>query len=178
MNYAVKKMVATCRPWVVGMLVLGCLAIGCSALPVSRISEPAPGFDATPRLAILSAFEPELLKLKKATQVKEVRILNGRTCYIGRLEGQDVVLLLSGVSMVNAALTTQALLDHFTVREIVFSGIAGGVNPELHVGDVTVPAAWGEPLMVGRMSDTLVTPLPVALVGVRLVLVNTRYRFT
>ena len=46
--------------------------------------------------------------------------------------------------MVNATLTTQALLDHFAIREIVFSGIAGGVNPNLRIGDVTVPAEWGQ----------------------------------
>jgi adenosylhomocysteine nucleosidase len=53
------------------------------------------------------------------------------------------VLLLSGMSMVNAAMTTQALLDRFPIRAIVFSGVAGGVNPGLRVGDVTVPAQWG-----------------------------------
>jgi adenosylhomocysteine nucleosidase len=45
--------------------------------------------------------------------------------------------------MVNAAMTTQALLDRVPVQAIVFSGIAGGVNPGLNVGDVTVPAQWG-----------------------------------
>jgi adenosylhomocysteine nucleosidase len=52
------------------------------------------------------------------------------------------VLLLSGTSMVNAAMTAQAVLDRFPVRAIVFSGVAGGVNPDLAVGDVTVPAKW------------------------------------
>ena len=71
-------------------------------------------------------------------------MINGRSHYLGRLAGHRVVLLLSGCSMVNASMTTQALLDHFAVREIVFSGIAGGVNPGLHIGDVTVPAEWGQ----------------------------------
>jgi adenosylhomocysteine nucleosidase len=99
---------------------------------------------ATSRVAIISAFEPELAKLRKEADIKEVRVINGRSHYLGRLAGHDVVLLLSGFSMVNAAMTTQGLLDHFTIREIVFSGIAGGVNPNLHVGDVTVPACWGQ----------------------------------
>ena len=70
-------------------------------------------------------------------------MVNGRTHYLGSLAGHDVVLLLSGFSMVNAAMTTQALLDRYVISGIVFSGIAGGVNPDLHVGDVTVPAQWG-----------------------------------
>jgi len=46
--------------------------------------------------------------------------------------------------MVNAAMSTQALLDHFRITSIVFSGIAGGVNPSLNIGDVVIPAQWSE----------------------------------
>jgi len=100
-------------------------------------------FDTRPRLAVISAFEAELEKLRSAAMITGTTVVNGRTHYLGTLQGHDVVLLLSGYSMVNAAMTTQALFDNFTVRGIVFSGIAGGVNPGLQVGDVTVPARWG-----------------------------------
>ena len=99
--------------------------------------------DITPRLAVISAFDAELAKLRAAATITGTTVVNGRTHYLGKLEGHDVVLLLSGYSMVNAAMTTQALFDHFTIKGIVFSGIAGGVNPGLQVGDVTVPAQWG-----------------------------------
>lgn len=99
--------------------------------------------DTTPRLAVISAFEAELERLRSAATITGTAVVNGRTHYLGTLQGHDVVLLLSGYSMVNAAMTTQALFDRFTVRGIVFSGIAGGVNPGLQVGDVTVPAQWG-----------------------------------
>ncbi len=100
--------------------------------------------DSTPRIAILSAFAPELEKLRAQTQIESHQIINGRRYDVGRLAGHSVVLALSGYSMVNASMTAQSLLDHFTVRQIVFSGIAGGVNPNLRVGDVTVPAQWGQ----------------------------------
>ncbi len=99
--------------------------------------------DQTPRLALISAFDAELNKLRSAATITGTEVVNGRTHYLGTLQGHKVVLLLSGYSMVNAAMTTQALFDHFTVKGIVFSGIAGGVNPGLQVGDVTVPARWG-----------------------------------
>jgi len=127
-----------------GLLALAVIWGGCATQRANNTSAQGLWHDATPRLAIISAFEPELKKLRAATQPTGAWVLNGRTYYLGRLEGKQVVLLLSGVSMVNAAMTTQDLLDHFTVREIVFSGIAGGVNPNLQVGDVTVPAEWGE----------------------------------
>lgn len=99
--------------------------------------------DARPRIAVMSAFDTELVALRAAATITETRVVNGRTWFLGTLGGHDVVLLLSGFSMVNAAMTTQALLDRIPIRAIVFSGIAGGVNPGLDVGDVTVPAQWG-----------------------------------
>src|ERR1039457_2995959 len=99
--------------------------------------------DDTPRLAVISAFDAELEKLRSAAIITGTTVVNGRSHYLGTLQGHDVVLLLSGYSMVNAAMNTQALFDHFTIKGIVFSGIAGGVNPGLQVGDVTVPAKWG-----------------------------------
>jgi adenosylhomocysteine nucleosidase len=41
-------------------------------------------------------------------------------------------------------MNTQQLIDRFHITGIVFSGIAGGVNPSLNIGDVTVPAQWGQ----------------------------------
>ena len=91
----------------------------------------------------MSAFDTELVALRAAATITETRVVNGRTWFLGTLGGHDVVLLLSGFSMVNAAMTTQALLDRIPIRAIVFSGIAGGVNPGLDIGDVTIPAQWG-----------------------------------
>ena len=95
------------------------------------------------RIAVMSAFEPEWLGLQAALEGAETRRINGNRFVSGTLEGREVVLMLSGISMVNAAMTTQLALDHFEVEAIVFSGIAGGVDPSLSVGDVVVPARWG-----------------------------------
>jgi hypothetical protein len=100
--------------------------------------------DPTPRLVIMSAFEPEMEKLRTEAEITDTFVINGRNYYVGQLAGNGVVILLSGVSMVNAAMTTQTVIDHFDVEGIVFSGIAGGVNPSLNVGDVVVPAQWGQ----------------------------------
>jgi adenosylhomocysteine nucleosidase len=125
-------------PFALVLIALG--GVACATLPSTRRTSPA---DDVPRIAVISAFEPELVKLRAATTITGTRVINGRTHYLGSLAGHDVVLLLSGFSMVNAAMTTQAMLDRFHVSAIVFSGIAGGVNPGLDVGDVTVPAQWG-----------------------------------
>jgi len=100
--------------------------------------------DETPRIAVMSAYAPEMTVLLENTEVENTYSINGVAFTTGRLAGNDVVLFLSGVSMINAAMNTQLLLDHFNVTHIVFSGIAGGVNPDLNIGDVAIPAQWGQ----------------------------------
>lgn len=100
--------------------------------------------DATPRTAVMSAYQPEWVLLQSELQGRKDHVVNGTVFATGTLEGKPVLLFLSGISMVNAAMTTQLALDHFTVDRIVFSGIAGGVDPDLTIGDVVVPEQWSE----------------------------------
>lgn len=100
--------------------------------------------DPTPRIAIISAYTPEWLELRNTMSVSRTQTIADATYVVGKLEGKDVVLFLSGVSMVNAAMTTQGAIDHFKITRIVFSGIAGGVNPSLSAGDVVVADRWFE----------------------------------
>ena len=98
------------------------------------------------------------------------RPLNGVDFSLGTLQGRDVLLFLSGVSVVNAAMTTQLALDRFRIERIVFSGIAGGVDPALNIGDVVVADRWGQYLEMlfargsraagtSRRSSTTPTPI-------------------
>lgn len=100
--------------------------------------------DETPRIAVMSAFSTELALLLSEAEIETTYVLQGVTYHVGTLKGNDVVMFLTGVSMVNAAMTTERVLNYFNIERIVFSGIAGGVNPNLHIGDVVVPAQFGE----------------------------------
>lgn len=126
-----------------------CLAVvlsGCAGLGGSNGTPVR--LDETPRIAVISAFQPELTLLLSRVQDARKASINGVEFTTGTLQGQPVVLFLSGISMVNASMNTQLVLDRFNVKSIVFSGIAGGVNPGLHIGDVTVAAQWGQYLEV------------------------------
>jgi adenosylhomocysteine nucleosidase len=117
---------------------------GCAGLPPGT----ALRLDETPRIAVISAFQPELTLLSAQMQNPRRQSVNGVEFTTGTLQGKPVVMFLSGISMVNASMNTQLALDRFKVSHIVYSGIAGGVNPQLNVGDVTVPAQWGQYLEV------------------------------
>ncbi|MDM0040990.1 5'-methylthioadenosine/S-adenosylhomocysteine nucleosidase [Variovorax sp. J22G21] len=124
---------------------------GCAGLPAPS---GAVRLDETPRIAVISAFQPEIVLLSSKLLDARKYSVNGNEFTTGTLAGKPVVLFLSGISMTNATMNTQLALDRFKVSHIVFSGIAGGVNPNLHVGDVTVPAQWGQYLEVLMARET------------------------
>ena len=124
-----------------GALALAGALAGCASGPTGKT---AARLDDTPRIAVISAFAPELTVLLPQVQQPAKHSINGVEFTTGTLEGKPVVVFLSGISMTNAAMNTQLVLDRFNVSHVVFSGIAGGVNPSLHIGDVTVPAQWGQ----------------------------------
>ncbi|MDO6415962.1 5'-methylthioadenosine/S-adenosylhomocysteine nucleosidase [Sphingomonas sp. BIUV-7] len=105
---------------------------------------PAAAAEPEKRIAVISAFEPEWIALQAAMTGKSEQLINGTRFLSGTLGGKKVVLFLSGVSMTNAAMTTQLALDRFPIRSIVFSGVAGGIDPKLDVGDVVVADKWTE----------------------------------
>src|SRR5262249_33903136 len=71
-----------------------------------------------------------------------------------------VVVFQSGIGMVNAAMATQIAIERFHIRSIVFSGIGGGVNPDLSIGDVVVPREWNslQVVLARKKGDGYVLP--------------------
>jgi adenosylhomocysteine nucleosidase len=128
------------------------LALAALCLAAPALAQP---LDPVPRIAVMSAFEPEWIALRQEMTLESEHDINGNRYLAGTLGGQPVVLFLSGVSMVNAAMNTQIVLDRFDIEGIVFSGIAGGVDPSLDIGDVVVPAEWSQYLesVMARETD-------------------------
>ncbi|MNJ37591.1 5'-methylthioadenosine/S-adenosylhomocysteine nucleosidase [compost metagenome] len=73
----------------------------------------------------------------------------------GLFHGKEVVVCKSGVGKVNAAATTQVLIDRFQVDTILFTGVAGAVHPELNIGDIVISSTC-------QQHDMDVTPLGFA----------------
>jgi adenosylhomocysteine nucleosidase len=115
---------------------------------------PSPSADATPRIAVISAFPAELALLQSHVEQPRKTSINGVEFTTGILQGKPVVMFLSGISMTNAAMNTQLVLDRFKVSHVVFSGVAGGVNPALNIGDVVVAQRWGQYLEVLAARET------------------------
>ncbi len=126
--------------------VVVCFLTLLAPLPGRAQNDPSPT-DRGPECTVVeSAFEPELNAIEAALvpdatkfQVTRLKGVEFKTAQVG---GRRVVFLLTGMSLVNAAMNTQLALDHFRVTALFFTGIAGGVDPDLHPGDVVIPARW------------------------------------
>jgi len=93
---------------------------------------------ATDITGILGAFPEEVKFLSTQLQHKTEFIIQHLSFTEGMLNGQHVVLAQTGIGKVNAALTTILLIEHFHPKAIVFTGIAGAVNPTLAPGDLVI----------------------------------------
>ena len=89
-------------------------------------------------LAILSALPEEQQGLAHALEHVQYVDRASRRFVQGRLHGVDVVLALTGIGKVAAATTTTTLIEHFGIQQLVFTGVAGGLGPQVRVGDVVV----------------------------------------
>ena len=92
------------------------------------------------KLGIIGAMEQEVQTLWTAMEQPAVTTVAGMTFYEGILRGTSAVVVQSGVGKVNAALCVQCLCDRFGVTHLLNTGIAGALNPQLHIGDILVSA--------------------------------------
>jgi len=87
---------------------------------------------------ILGAFADETELLLAQVQQKKVVLIRQIRFTQGVLKGRPVVIAQSGIGKVNAAVTTMLMLEHFQPSEILFTGIAGAVAPDLSPGDLVI----------------------------------------
>ena len=109
---------------------------------------------------IIGAMDVEVAILRSMMKNARTETVSGIDFIIGSLEGRRVVLARSGVGKVFAALCAQTMILKFGVTEIVNSGVARTLTPELHIGDVAISTAC-----VQHDMDTSAVGDPVGLIS-------------
>ena len=94
------------------------------------------------RTAIVSAMHEELSAVLALLPDEHKQVAAGREFWVGHLQGQEVVAVLSRIGKVAAATTATALIERFRVDRIVFTGVAGGLAREVNRGDVVIADAF------------------------------------
>ena len=89
-------------------------------------------------IGILTPMEDELALLETALERPHGEKRGGVRFVTGLLDDREVVLALSGIGKVSAAQVSSLLLDRFDARALVVSGVAGGLDAALGIGDIVV----------------------------------------
>lgn len=106
-----------------------------------QTSTPVASSPDSPVTAILGAFPPEMNILQEQIRQKKDTVIQQVRFTAGLLNDRRVVLAQTGMGKVNAAMTTTLMLEHFHPHEVLFTGIAGGVDPDLSPGDLVIGTA-------------------------------------
>lgn len=94
-------------------------------------------------VAIIGALTEEIALIAKTLERVEEHDEASLHLVVGQLTGDSgetlqVVGTVGGMGLVNAAATTQYLIDIYHPQAVVFCGIAGNLNKDLHINDVVL----------------------------------------
>ncbi|MEM8949595.1 MAG: 5'-methylthioadenosine/adenosylhomocysteine nucleosidase [Pseudomonadota bacterium] len=89
-------------------------------------------------IGLICAIPQERVDLKAALELQETITLGGLEFDRGRLDGHAVVLAEAGIGKVNTAVVATLLASRFDVGFLAFSGVAGGLDPSLAIGDLVI----------------------------------------
>ena len=92
-------------------------------------------------IGIIGAMAVEVDKFKEQMIGVSIEEVSGIEFVCGTLWGHPVVVAVSGVGKVNAAVCAQAMIMRYEPRFIINSGVAGGIDSTLRICDTVVATA-------------------------------------
>ncbi len=90
------------------------------------------------RVGILGAMDAEISQFLEHAETLERTEWRGFVFHRLRLRGREVILVKCGVGKVFSALVSQHLIDAYLPSALLFTGVAGALNPAYAIGDVVV----------------------------------------
>ncbi|MBB6478386.1 5'-methylthioadenosine/S-adenosylhomocysteine nucleosidase [Spirochaeta isovalerica] len=90
------------------------------------------------KIGIIGAMSEEIEDLKNRMNDYTTEERAGFTFYKGILNKEEIILLLSGIGKVNAAMGTTLMIERYSPDCIINTGSAGGFSADLSIGDVVI----------------------------------------
>lgn len=89
-------------------------------------------------IGIMGAMPEEIDGVVKLLQDAASYSLAGRNYHTGSINGIKTVVVISGWGKVAAAATISTLIHRFSITGLIFTGVAGALDPQLKIGDIVV----------------------------------------
>ncbi|SFM78968.1 adenosylhomocysteine nucleosidase [Algoriella xinjiangensis] len=89
-------------------------------------------------IGIMGAIPEEINGVVSLLTDKQEHRIGKRTYYTGLLNNQNVVVVYSRIGKVAAATTVSTLILEFKITELIFTGVAGGIDSSLKIGDIVL----------------------------------------
>lgn len=90
------------------------------------------------KYGIITAMQEEMQEIEKIMEEKQNQKIYELNFITGKINSTEVVLVEAGIGKINAARTTQILIDNFNIDAIINVGSAGSSNDELDIGDIVI----------------------------------------
>ncbi len=90
------------------------------------------------KIGIIVAMEKELKQLRTLLGEEQIVAVGGNKFYKGIVGNNEIIAQQCGVGKVNSAVGTVEMINNFHPELVVSTGVAGGADINLNVGDVVV----------------------------------------
>lgn len=90
------------------------------------------------KFGIIAAMKEEMEEIENIMTEKQKEKIYELNFISGKVNDTQVVLVEAGIGKVNAARTTQILIDNFKVEAIINVGSVASANDELDIGDIII----------------------------------------
>ena len=90
------------------------------------------------KIGIMSAMEQEIGLLRRGLDKPRHEMHGKRQYTAGLFHDREVITVFSRWGKVAAASTATTLIDRYGVDMIIFTGVAGAIDPSLNIGDIVV----------------------------------------
>ena len=84
-------------------------------------------------ICFVIALKSEANALLESMEIEKQFNLADKPAYSGKINGKDVIITISGIGKVSAALTTQMLIDKYNPEYIFNFGTCGGMNNSVEI---------------------------------------------
>ena len=89
-------------------------------------------------IGIIAAMSEELNEIEALMDDVSEQIIHNTRFLVGKMEGKEVVAVLSRVGKINATVSTMLLLTNFKIDKIINVGSAGGLKRDMRLKDVVI----------------------------------------